>query len=244
MFNAIGLYHFRWRKKKSDSYLIPASFFRNKRPKERIDAVLHPPEKTQEQSEAKPQEPVVSTPVSPVASTTTTAAPKPKEEPQPKIDIARKNAQKVSALSIKSIQKKQDLKKQLELNKPSKEELPTQDFTQEQVDSAWKAYTKKMEGEGRYNLVSHMSMAVPKKQEDALVLEFPNSTIKVELESAQYDLLKFLRDQLNNYNVHLEISVNETIQKRYAYTPKEKFDKLNELNPLMETLRKEFDLDV
>ena len=32
--------------------------------------------------------------------------------------------------------------------------------------------------------------------------------------------------------------------KRYAYTPREKFDKLKEKNPLIEKLRKEFDLDV
>ena len=75
-------------------------------------------------------------------------------------------------------------------------------------------------------------------------LEFPNNTIKTEVERAKYELLGFLREQLNNYDVDLSIEVNEAEVKRYAYTPKEKFEKLKEKNPLIEKLRQEFDLDI
>jgi polyphosphate kinase len=40
------------------------------------------------------------------------------------------------------------------------------------------------------------------------------------------------------------IEVNETAIKRYAYTSREKFEKLKEKNPLIDTLRKEFDLEI
>ena len=42
----------------------------------------------------------------------------------------------------------------------------------------------------------------------------------------------------------ISIEVDETEIKRYAYTPMEKFQKLSEKNPLIENLRKEFDLDI
>ena len=58
------------------------------------------------------------------------------------------------------------------------------------------------------------------------------------------DLMGFLRKSLNNYAINLDITVNEEIQKRYAYTPREKYDKLLEINPLMDTLRTEFDLEI
>ncbi len=49
---------------------------------------------------------------------------------------------------------------------------------------------------------------------------------------------------MKNFEIDLNISVNETAEKQYAYTPQEKYEKLKEKNPLIEKLRKEFDLDV
>ena len=47
-----------------------------------------------------------------------------------------------------------------------------------------------------------------------------------------------------DYEIDLQIEVNESEVKRYAYTPREKYDKLNEINPNLDSLRKEFDLDI
>jgi DNA polymerase-3 subunit gamma/tau len=75
-------------------------------------------------------------------------------------------------------------------------------------------------------------------------LEFPNATNKVEVERQQYDLLSFLRKQLNNYDIILDIKVNEAKEKQFAYTPEEKYDKLKEKNPKIDLLKKIFELDV
>ncbi len=158
--------------------------------------------------------------------------------------LAERNAKKVSALSLKSIQKKQELKKELVASQPDEKNLPVKDFDEPQMISAWKEYTDQVEKDGKYNLLSHLTMGVPKLEGTLIHLEFPNSTIKVEVERAKYELLNFLREKLQNYDVDLSIEVNETIEKRYAYTPREKFEKLKEKNPMIEKLRKEFDLDV
>jgi len=158
--------------------------------------------------------------------------------------LAERNAKKVSALSLKSIKKKQELQKELVAKQPDQKNLPKESFTEEEMLSAWNTYTKKMEGEGNFNLHSHLSMGVPRLEGNLLHLEFPNNTIKTEVERAKYELLGFLREQLNNYDVDLSIEVNEAEVKRYAYTPKEKFEKLKEKNPLIEKLRQEFDLDI
>ena len=158
--------------------------------------------------------------------------------------LAERNAKKVSALSLKSIQKKQELKKELIANQPDKQDLPTESFDEPQMISAWKEYTDQVEKDGKYNLLSHLTMGVPKLDASLIHLEFPNETIKVEVERAKYELLGFLREKLQNYDIDLSIEVNETAEKRYAYTPREKFEKLKEKNPLIEKLRKEFDLDI
>ena len=56
--------------------------------------------------------------------------------------------------------------------------------------------------------------------------------------------MSYLRKNLNNYDINLDITVNEEMEKKYAYTPIEKYEKLKEKNPNLELLRKTFDLDI
>lgn len=158
--------------------------------------------------------------------------------------LAERNAQRVSALSIKSIQKKQEFKKELIAQQPAVEDLPVQDFTEVDMLTAWETYTKKIEGLGKFNLHSHLTMGTPRLDGNLIHLVFPNDTIKVEVEREKQELLDHLRLSLSNYEIDLSMEVVESEIKRYAYTPREKFEKLKEKNPLIENLRKEFDLDV
>ena len=64
------------------------------------------------------------------------------------------------------------------------------------------------------------------------------------MERQQYELLSFLRKSLNNFDINLSITVNEEKEKQYAYTAKEKYNKLKKKNPQIESLRKTFDLDI
>ncbi|MDX1783530.1 MAG: DNA polymerase III subunit gamma/tau, partial [Aequorivita vladivostokensis] len=158
--------------------------------------------------------------------------------------LAERNAKKVSALSLKSIQKKQEIKQELVANQPDAENLPVTEFSEEEMQAAWDEYTTNVESDGKYNLLSHLTMSVPKLDGSVIHLEFPNQTIKTEVERAKYELLGFLREKLQNYEIDLDITVNETAEKRYAYTTREKFEKMKEKNPLIEKLRREFDLDI
>lgn len=158
--------------------------------------------------------------------------------------LAERNARKVSALSLKSIQKQQQLKEEFDANRPEKKILPTEDFSEDEMKAVWHSYSKLVEKEGKFNLLSHLTMGVPRLEGHIIHLEFPNYTIKTELERAKFELLGFLRENLNNHNIDLEITVDEKVEKKYAYSPREKFDKLKEKNPAIEKLRQEFDLDI
>lgn len=158
--------------------------------------------------------------------------------------LAERNAKRVSALSLKSIKKKHELQQELVANQPDAKNLPVDDFSEEEMKAAWKQYTKTVERDGKFNLLSHLTMGTPKLKGSTIHLEFPNQTIKTEVERAKYELLTYLREKLQNYHVDLDITVNETVEKRYAYTTREKFEKMKEMNPLIEKLRQEFDLDV
>ena len=151
---------------------------------------------------------------------------------------------RVSALSLKSIQKKHQLAKEISDRSTSKENLPNEAFTQEQMITHWNAYTEIVKKQGKYNLLSHLSMNVPTLIDGMIHLEFPNQTIKLEVERDKFDLLTYMRKKLQNYTVDLVINVNELEIKRYAYTDKEKYEKLVEKNPTLEALRNAFELDI
>jgi DNA polymerase-3 subunit gamma/tau len=40
------------------------------------------------------------------------------------------------------------------------------------------------------------------------------------------------------------VTLNEAVEKKFAYTPLEKFNKMKEMNPLLEKLRQTFELDL
>ena len=165
------------------------------------------------------------------------------QQPQPiKEEVSSKK--RVSALSLKSIQKKQQLTKEINARVPNQENLPTEDFTQQQMITHWNAYTEIVKGQGKYNFLSHLTMNEPKLKDGMIHLEFPNQTIKIEVERDKFELLTYMRKELQNYNVDLVIDVNELQVKRYAYTDKEKYEKLVEKNPNLEALRNAFELDI
>lgn len=248
---------FEGEKKKTDSkyFVIPPSYFR------KVSAPVVAIESSSDEIlgksvpvlENKVQEPVDPTNTETIVESLETAPQVIAEVPvtkkkekvieRPQI-LAERNARKVSALSLKSIRKKQELKKELIARQPDEKDRPTEDFTETQMHDAWKAYTGKIEKDGKYNLHSHLTMGVPKLEGTLIHLVFPNTTIKTEVERAKNDLLAHLRANLKNYDVDISIEVNEAEVKRYAYTSREKFEKLKEKNPLIEKLRREFDLDV
>ena len=162
---------------------------------------------------------------------------------RPKI-ILNQEKKRVSGLSLSSIKKKKEhFIKQMDVT-IDEEDLPKEDFTEEAMQSAWNDFVTRTQKEGKHNLASILSIDQPKLKGTSIHLEFPNATNKVELERQQYDLLGHLRKTLNNFDISLDISVNEEMEKQYAYTTREKFEKLKNKNPNIDVLRKTFDLDI
>lgn len=179
----------------------------------------------------------------PVVGTSTISEAIEKPATRPAINVARPE-RKVSGLSLKSIQLKQKMQQELKSQQPDSQNLPTDPFKEETLIAAWKEYTALVQQAGKHILFSHLSMGEPRIEGELIHLIFPNTTIKLEVEREQGDLLGFIKKKLNNYNIDLSIEVNEQVAKKYAYSTREKFEKLNEKNPLLDKLRQTFDLEL
>ncbi len=122
--------------------------------------------------------------------------------------------------------------------------LPKEPVTQEALTEAWQEYTNQMDKKGEKIMASILQMDAPKLNGTTIHLTYSNSTNKIELQRAESALMGFLKKKLLNYDLALDISVNEEIAKKFAYTPIEKYEKLKEKNPNVEILRLKFGLDI
>ncbi|MBO3117754.1 DNA polymerase III subunit gamma/tau [Winogradskyella sp. DF17] len=161
----------------------------------------------------------------------------------PKISI-NKGKNVTSGLSLKSIREKKEHQiRQLDVI-VDEEQLPKEPVKQEDLLEAWETYTKSLHRKGEKIMASILEMEKPELRDTAICLTYSNNTNKIELERSQYPLMMFLKKTLKNYDLHLQISVNEEIAKKYAFTPQEKYEKLKEKNRNIELLKKTFGLDV
>ncbi|GGG49831.1 DNA polymerase III subunit gamma/tau [Bizionia arctica] len=228
-------------KKNSKNFIIPASYFIKKGIKPIPVAVPKKQQAVAEKSEQSTYAQVATNATSVSKKIAETVTQETSEIPKITLNSGKKAT---SGLSLKSIQAKKDHQiKQMEVV-VDEENLPTDQFTNEVFMSYWSSFVKTLEEKGQFNLASILSIDTPKVVGTTIHLEFPNATNKVEVERQQYDLMMFLKKALNNYDLHLSIEVNEEMEKQYAYSSMDKYEKLLEKNPAIETLRKTFDLDI
>jgi DNA polymerase-3 subunit gamma/tau len=226
-------------KKNNKNYIIPPSYFVDKG----ITPILVQKPKIESQSDLEVEEEIYSNHTETQTTIESETIPETLVEKRPKI-LLNAQEKRRSGLSLSSIKlKKEHQIRQMEVVL-DEEDLPKDDFTEEALVTAWNTFIKQTEGKGQYNLASILSIDAPKMVGTTIQLEYPNATNKVEVERQQYPLLSFIRKELNNYDIHLSITVNEELEKQYAYTPVEKYEKLKEKNNAIEQLRKTFDLDI
>ncbi|MCF6306974.1 MAG: DNA polymerase III subunit gamma/tau [Flavobacteriaceae bacterium] len=160
------------------------------------------------------------------------------------LDISSKLKGRKYALTISSISNKKELLKSHSDTTETVGELPTNSFSEKEMQAVWKQYISKIDNEGKFNLRSNLEMVTPLLKGKIIQIEYPNNTIKLDVERAKHDLLSYIKEELQNFDIDLEINVNETEVKKYVYTPKEKYERLKELNPLIEDLKKDLGLEL
>ncbi len=151
---------------------------------------------------------------------------------------------KVSGLSIKSIRQKKEILAKKHGEKVVQSEVLDEPINETQLHAAWDEYIHRLKNKGEKILASIMETDMPKLSEKVISIELPADTMKNELEKHTHPLMSFLKKKLQNTLITLDIKVNEQVAKKYAFTDMEKFNKLKEQNPLLEKLRKTFDLDI
>ena len=228
------------RKKKVAKFIIPATYFKNN--SYSIVEVQKIEVQPQEETATVISESVV------VTSIPNEEAPIEKiaipEIPKPVLTNISSTATKVSALSLASIKAKKDLEAQQNQHQKHKEELPSEAFNETDMLLQWNKFAQKMTDSGKRLLATYMQMNDPSLNGTVITLELPNQSTREEFLTGCHELLGYLRGKLHNHDITIEVVVNETVENKYAFTPQEKFERLKQINPNLDLLRKTFDLDV
>ncbi|MFY7671018.1 DNA polymerase III subunit gamma/tau [Tenacibaculum sp. MEBiC06402] len=221
----IASINFDGEKKKGSNYIIPATFFTA------LSPVIKKIEKVA--TAAKPQ------------ATTEKIVQTPKQEvPENKKPSIKNIKRRTSALSLKSLTEKRVVKVVTD-EEENFDNHPRTPFNEEQLNEAWKKYYFKLQELGEKNMASILLAGQPKLLPNFEIgVTLPNKLMKSQLGKGRPALLKFLREKLNNYGIAIKIEVSETVEKKFAYTPQEKYQKLKEKNPLLEKLKNTFGLDI
>ena len=220
----IASINFDGEKKKSANYIIPATFFTS------LSPVAKSVEKIIENKKviAKVEEPNL---------------PIKKAQPLPK-PILKNVPRRTSSLSLKSVHLKKEEYKEEALEE-NYDKHPKDVFTQKELEKAWKTYHNKLIKAGQKSIAATLNADLPVLKDDFKIsLTLPNTLMQDQIEKERPNLIKHLRTVLNNYGIQLSIIVNETVEKKFAYTPQEKYNKLLEINPAMSKLKDAFKLDV
>lgn len=150
---------------------------------------------------------------------------------------------KVNALSMASIRAKKEL---LESQKGIvKEEVkfPTETFTETEMLEFWFKYAQRLTDKGLMIMASLLRISDPKLDGFKISYELPNEGSKIDFEKEKPELLGYLRGHLHNHDITIDVIVNENVKSKVAFTPQDKFNRLNEINPNLEIFKKLFDLE-
>jgi DNA polymerase-3 subunit gamma/tau len=208
-------------KKKSANYIIPATFF-------------------------QALSPAVKEIVKPIQKKITEVVQKQKvEETKEKVKtpLLKSVRKRSSSLSLKSVHEKKEVKKIVV--EENFDNHPKESFTEVRLQELWQSYVALLNSKGERSMASIVGTDVPKLGEKFQIsFTIPNKLMLDQFHKGRPHLLKYLRAELNNYGIKISVTLNETVEKKFAYTPAEKFNKMKEMNPLLEKLRQTFELDM
>ena len=151
---------------------------------------------------------------------------------------------RTSGLSLKSIRAKKEHQIRQMNVVIDVDDLPKEVFTEDVFYDTWNTYISQLHKKGEKIMASILEMDTPILKGTDIHLTYPNETLKIELERAQYPLMEFLKQTLRNFDLRLVITVNEEIAKKYAFTDEDKYEKLKNKNSNIELLRQTFGLDI
>ena len=163
---------------------------------------------------------------------------------RPKTILA--NNKRFATASISSIRKKINDDSNLKIEETQKQKISVSHFSQLELENKWNKFADLRKTEGKMGLYTTLTKSKPFLKKDYLIsFEIDSEVQKIELQTESQLLLDFLRSELQNAKIMLDlyISSSET-PKLTQLTSRERFFQMAEKNPDLHNFKEIFDLDI
>ncbi|MBL0330472.1 MAG: DNA polymerase III subunit gamma/tau [Bacteroidetes bacterium] len=122
---------------------------------------------------------------------------------------------------------------------------PKSNFNQQQLEETWEKYANGLKEKGKTNLSTSLLNKKPVLKEN-FIIEFSinNKAIEESINEDKINFLGYLRKELNNYSIQLQLVMSSIEDKTNLYTATDRYKRLSEKNPAILAFRQKFDLDI
>ena len=149
----------------------------------------------------------------------------------------------ISALSISSLKLKKLAKEEKDFIEAEKKKS-TDEFDMNILKNKIDLYSKKINEMGKKSLSSIILINDPTIEKNSITFTLPSKASLNEFEIEKENFTKFLRTELNNYEIKILSKIQEKKNQEYYSSPTEKLAKLVEINPLVGKFKDDLKLDL
>lgn len=123
--------------------------------------------------------------------------------------------------------------------------LRNNSFTDEQLQISWSAYAKQVDEKGKTSLWHTLTVAKPSLGEQhQIFFKVFNAVQESDIQAVLTELSLHLRNNLQNDHLQIVVEVNKDDSERKPYTNREKYLRLVQKNPILESFRSQLDLEI
>ncbi len=118
-------------------------------------------------------------------------------------------------------------------------------FTEEQLQNSWEAYANQVNEKGKTSLWHTLTVTKPLIGDaNQILFKVFNAVQESDVQAVLTDLSTQLRNHLQNDHIQIVLEVSKDETERKPYTNREKYTRLVQLNPILETFRSKLDLEI
>lgn len=137
-----------------------------------------------------------------------------------------------------------DIGKQKEEEVVEEERSEADSFSFEDLQHHWSAFIQRLTKEGKINLYTTLNNGVLHLEGTKVIIKVDNQLQLENINSIKEDLMQYIRVNLNNYQIFLEVIIQQTEKKDMMYTAQDKYEYLVKTYPDLELLKKELGLEL
>lgn len=150
----------------------------------------------------------------------------------------------VSRYSLSSIKIEREAKRKLD-KKTASIESSEDEFTLDMLADLWSEHIKSKISKGENIVAALLGMShVKLAKTNIIIIETNSVSNKNQIIKEMDSILPFLKKSLNNYKITFQINIVSQTKSNSIYTPKEKYDHLQGMNPDLSLLVNEFKLQI